>query len=65
MFRFIIIYLLLISVGMSLLELPIFGGFYYYLGVLLAHLTGSLIHLFDANIVVEEAILRQPNGQCH
>lgn len=62
MVRFIVIYILLISVGMGLLELPTFASFYYHLGVLLAHLTGSLIHLFDANIVVEEAVLRQPNG---
>jgi len=59
MIRFFVIYFILITIGMSMLELPILDNFYRNFGELLAILTGNLIRLFDSSVIVNKAILTQ------
>jgi len=62
MARFLGIYIILVIIGMGLLELPMLDAFYRYFGIVLAALSGIIIHLVDAQVNIAGAVLSQPNG---
>lgn len=60
--RFFVIYFILVAIGMSTLELPMFSQFYQAFGGLLAILAGGFVQLFDSNITVSHTIIGLTNG---